>query len=278
MGERGRSDSAPRAHLGQRAADGALVSRARRIHDIARRHRQRCARARAPREARRGSRAASSARRVQNRREKVVSSGQRSRRRVSRTERNPARLAISGGRAALAMRDLPGFYWDEERQRYFALAQEHVARGSRRCASPRPTPPPPIRHGRFSRRPPPPPRTSGTMSACTPRRPREGASAVVSAAASAGPREPAPSRRARDARRSPRVDAGGATIARRGPNASALTTRAEAAAEPPPGRRPPRSVADAPTPRRDARGTPRSRTSRSSVSRRAATPRLRHAG
>jgi hypothetical protein len=26
------------------------------------------------------------------------------------------------------MRDLPGFYWDEERQRYFALAQENVAR------------------------------------------------------------------------------------------------------------------------------------------------------
>ena len=27
-----------------------------------------------------------------------------------------------------AMLDLPGFYWDEERQRYFALQAEHVAR------------------------------------------------------------------------------------------------------------------------------------------------------
>lgn len=27
-----------------------------------------------------------------------------------------------------AMLDLPGFYWDEEKQRYFALQQEHVAR------------------------------------------------------------------------------------------------------------------------------------------------------
>jgi hypothetical protein len=27
-----------------------------------------------------------------------------------------------------AMRDLPGFYWDDEKQRYFALQQEHVAR------------------------------------------------------------------------------------------------------------------------------------------------------
>jgi len=26
------------------------------------------------------------------------------------------------------MRDLPGFYWDDEKQRYFALQQEHVAR------------------------------------------------------------------------------------------------------------------------------------------------------
>ena len=33
------------------------------------------------------------------------------------------------------MRDLPGFYWDEERQRYFALAQEHVARDLQRCAT-----------------------------------------------------------------------------------------------------------------------------------------------
>jgi hypothetical protein len=32
------------------------------------------------------------------------------------------------------MRDLPGFYWDEERQRYFALQPEHVARGLQRCA------------------------------------------------------------------------------------------------------------------------------------------------
>ena len=31
------------------------------------------------------------------------------------------------------MRDLPGFYWDEERQRYFALAQENVARDLSRC-------------------------------------------------------------------------------------------------------------------------------------------------
>ena len=28
----------------------------------------------------------------------------------------------------VTMRDLPGFYWDEERQRYFALQSEPVAR------------------------------------------------------------------------------------------------------------------------------------------------------
>ena len=37
--------------------------------------------------------------------------------------------ALPGG----GMRDLPGFYWDEERQRYFALAQENVARDLSRC-------------------------------------------------------------------------------------------------------------------------------------------------
>ena len=38
------------------------------------------------------------------------------------------------------MRDLLGFYWDEERQRYFALQPEHVARGLQRCAFVTPAP------------------------------------------------------------------------------------------------------------------------------------------
>lgn len=35
---------------------------------------------------------------------------------------------ISEWDGQVTMRDLPGFYWDEERQRYFALQSEPVAR------------------------------------------------------------------------------------------------------------------------------------------------------
>ena len=37
-------------------------------------------------------------------------------------------LAVVGTSAQVTMRDLPGFVWDEERQRYFALQSEPVAR------------------------------------------------------------------------------------------------------------------------------------------------------
>ena len=83
---------------------------------------------------------------------------------------NTARLATDGSRPASpafeeglsqragalpggGMRDLPGFYWDEERQRYFALAQENVARDLRRCdfrrVSPHDEPAPVPRRRRF---------------------------------------------------------------------------------------------------------------------------------